>query len=178
MTKQDFRAHFAAVRGGILPEKRAEKSLKLSEKFLSLPEFKNADTVMLYMSFRSEVETAGIIGAVLASGKRLVLPKCKVGMNEIIPCIVENLNELKEGSYGILEPDGSKVCDKSEIDIVAVPALAFDRENFRLGYGGGYYDRFLKNFSGFSVGLCFSETLTDKLPRGEFDICVNKVLTD
>ena len=178
MTKQELRAFFKEVRGGISPKDRAAKSRVICEKFLSLPRYKNAETVMIYMNIGSEPETRLIAEAVLRSGKRLAVPKCAATENEIFPCIIENLDCLAEGKCRIPEPKETRVCDKSEIDIAAVPALAFDRQGFRLGYGGGYYDRFLSGFGGFSAGLCFSECLTDELPRGEFDRRTDTVLTD
>lgn len=178
MTKRELRRHFAAVRDNIPREKRTEKSRLICGKFLSLPQYKRAETVMIYMSFRSEPETAELAEDILKRGKRLIVPKCKTDTNEILPCEINSLSELETGSYGILEPRGTNICGKSEIDIVLVPALAFDRAGCRLGYGGGYYDRFLKDFGGLSAGLCYSECLTDRLPRGEFDVCADIVLTD
>lgn len=178
MTKVELRAHFAAVRDKIAPDIRAEKSRIICEKFLSLDQFKKSDTVMIYINFRSEVETLSAASEILSGGRRLIVPKCNTETNEILPCEIRSLDELSAGSYGILEPTAENICNKSEIDLAVLPALAFDKDGFRLGYGGGYYDRFLKDFDGISVGLCFSECLTEKLPRGEFDICADLVLTD
>ena len=178
MTKRELREKFSEIRGGIPTEVRTSKSREICRKFLSLSEYERAQTVMIYMSFRSEVETADIAQGVLQSGRRLVVPKCNIKTGEILPCEIKSLGELKAGEYGIAEPTKIRLCGKDEIDIVAVPALAFDRDNFRLGYGGGYYDRFLKDFTGLSAGLCFSECMTDKLPRGRFDVRTDTVLTD
>ena len=178
MTKRELRKKFAAIRGGIPAEERAAKSREICRKFLSLADYSSARTVMIYMSFRSEAETEDIARRVLSDGKRLVVPKCEVKTREILPCEIKSLDELRSGEYGISEPTKIRLCGKSEIDIAVVPALAFDKDNFRLGYGGGYYDRFLKDFTGLSAGLCFSECMTDKLPRGEFDVRTDMVLTD
>lgn len=178
MTKRELREKFSAVRGGIPTEERAAKSREICRKFLSLAEYSSARTVMIYMSFRSEVETADIARRILADGKRLIVPKCDAETKQILPCEIKSLGELRAGAYGISEPAEARLCGKAEIDIAAVPALAFDGDNFRLGYGGGYYDRFLKDFTGLSAGLCFSECMTDKLPRGEFDVRTDMVLTD
>lgn len=178
IAKKELRSRFSAIRDGINRDVRAEKSRIICEKFLDLPQYKSAETVMIYISFRSEAETAMIAEDILRSGRRLIVPKCAEKENKILPCVIESLDELSAGRYGIPEPRYVRLCGKSEIDISAVPALSFDTGNFRLGYGGGYYDRFLEDYGGFSAGLCFSECITDTLPRGENDARVDIVLTD
>ena len=91
----------------------------------------------------------------------------------------DSLNDLREGMYGIREPDEALPCSEiTENTVCIVPGLAFTPDGGRLGYGGGYYDRFLSDYSGTSIGLCYSELLFDSLPSEEYDIAVDIIITD
>ena len=91
---------------------------------------------------------------------------------------LKSQGELKDGMYGIKEPVSDVPCDKKSIDLAIIPALAFDTKGFRLGYGKGYYDRFLADTDINTIGICHKELLVPKLPHDEFDISVDKVITD
>ncbi len=138
-----------------------------------------AKTVFLYLSFGSEVETLALTKKLLALGKEIAVPRCDPQTKTMTAVRLTDFQQLRPGSYGILEPaPDAPVISKEEIDLCLVPGLAFDQEGYRLGYGGGYYDKFLKDFSGKKLGLAFLECLTDRLPREEFDLPVDAVITD
>jgi len=157
------------------------KSDEIKKKLFSLPEFKKANFVMLYASTEHEVNTGGIIDGALEMGKRVALPLCK-GHREIVPKEIRNRNtDLKKGTYGIHEPRKHREeADPGEIDLVVVPAVAFDKRKVRLGKGGGYYDRFLKKLprDKITVGLVFDFQLLESLPEDSHDIPVSKVITN
>ena len=93
---------------------------------------------------------------------------------------IESISDLKCGMYEIREPDADR-CEKADYDsnsLCFVPAICFDKKGYRLGYGKGYYDRFLEHFDGISVGVCFEGCVTEALPRGEHDKKVNYLITD
>ncbi len=157
-----------------LRDETGEKELCLShlEEF---NEFKNAKTVFCYVSAGSEVGTHSFIGEMLEK-KRVVVPYCTDRCGNMIAVEIKSLDELKEGLFGILEPINPKEFPKSEIDFVIAPGIAFDKDGYRLGYGKGYYDRFLCNLSPFRLGVCKKELFLEKLPHDEFDVKMDKVL--
>jgi len=152
-----------------------ESSDKITEKFLSLPQLRGAKSILLYYPYKNEVDTRPIIKALLQQGKYTVLLP-KVSGDRIVPIKVSSLNNLKKGYAGILEPSGEET-DPKGIDIIVVPAVAFDRKGYRLGYGGGFYDRFLKNSPALKVGVAFDFQVVDSLPTEEHDIPVDLIIT-
>ena len=92
---------------------------------------------------------------------------------------VSQLSDMKPGKFGLTEPVPSASLYVPMVrDICIVPALSYDREGYRLGYGGGYYDRFLSSFPGIKIGICYSENIEKRLPRGRYDVCVDMLLTE
>lgn len=175
--KRLLRAKFRSVRNSIDKALLMEESEKIFQHFIKSDFYKNAEVIFIYVSVGSEVETEKIIKAAFADGKRVAVPLCDAESRTMKAVLIDDMSELNVGSYGIPEPkDTSRSIAKSNIDLVVVPALAFDKNRMRLGYGGGYYDKFLEGFNGFSVGLAFSQCVTDSLPTEEFDQPVNCVI--
>lgn len=110
----------------------------------------------------------------LASEKRLFLPRISQDVLEIY--FVTNLSELQKGPFSLIEPAGHSPTPLSEIDLILVPALAFDRNRYRLGYGKGYYDRLLSKTNAFTLGIGFQEQLIPQLPRENHDIPLDALL--
>ncbi len=142
----------------------------------SLQEYKDAATVFAFLSVGSEPPTQEFISRALADGKNLCVPKCfRGGIMEAR--LITDTSQLKEGMYGIPEPgDDCPVVGADRIDLAVVPGYAFDMDGGRLGKGGGYYDRFLKDFSGFKAGICPAECLVHKVPMEQWDIRVDITL--
>jgi 5-formyltetrahydrofolate cyclo-ligase len=151
-----------------------EHSYLIKENFFSLPEIKNFGTFLLYYPHRGEVNTLPIINQLLKEGKTVLLPK--VERDNILPIFISNLSQLKKGYAGIKEPEGEPF-PKEAIDLVVVPAVAYDKEGYRIGYGKGYYDRFLADFKGLKVGLAYQFQILDKVPREKHDIPVDIIVT-
>lgn len=166
-------------------KKRAElsdKNLKSSEIcniFLNSDTYKNAKIILCYSALNGEVDTNAVINQSLADGKTLALPKCINKDGFMNYYIIDSLNSLVEGMFGISEPDNScKLLDDFSDSVCIVPALSFDKKGYRLGYGKGYYDRFLEKYNGISVGLCYNDLISENLPINEFDKSVNAVITE
>ena len=158
----------------------AEFLRRESEAFLprlsELPAWNKARTVMAYAALPGEPDLTPVLREILSSGRRLVLPRCEG--EEIVPRLVSGLWRLSPGAYGILEPDADcPPVRPEEIGFFLVPGLAFDREGFRLGQGGGYYDRFLPKACGYRLGVCHEWELLPAVPREAHDERVNGVLT-
>jgi len=164
-------------------EDRSQKSRVIADRLFQLSEFKSANTVVLYASFDGEVETHTMIDQALREGKKVGLPKINVEKREITLFYIESLeNDTLEGPFGILEPkeDKNKKIDHNVIDLVGVPGVAFDKNNNRLGRGGGYYDRFLSTLPSHvsKVGLAFEFQILTQLPFEHHDVRLDHVLTN
>ena len=158
---------------------KSEKADLILQRLISLEEYKSADTLLCYVSFGDEVDTHRLIKLALKDGKTVAVPYCQDrGIIEFY--IINSLDELKLGAYGIKEPDinFNKRLEVPENSIIIVPGLAFNRFGFRIGYGGGYYDRFLENYKHISVGLCYNDMLFDEIPTEKYDMPVGIVVTD
>lgn len=156
---------------------RAELDNRIYLSLISLREYKEADTVLAYSSIGSEVSTRRIISRVLDDNKLLALPRCAEGFR-LEFYYISSVSQLERGAFGILQPvSGLKRLEKPE-GLCIVPGLCFDRSGFRLGYGKGYYDRFLPEFKGVSAGLCRSGFLLDSLPHNDTDCRVDMIITD
>jgi len=168
--KGELRRHAAA-----LPQMDAEE---LFERFLALPQVEAADTVMVFYGTGREPDTAPLIRALLDRGKRVALPVVLPHRGMEARQVVD-VDQLVPNRFGIPEPDGScPVVEKREIAAALIPNLMVDREGYRLGWGGGYYDRWLADFHGFTVCVCPIGHLVEHMPREEFDIPVKLVLIE
>lgn len=162
-------------------EANAEYSRRITEHVVAMKAFIESSTVMAYWPFRNEVDTSLIIRAALASGKRVVLPRTIKLERRLAPHVVSDLDrDLRPGAYGIMEPlPELPEASPEEIGLVIVPGLVFDRAGNRIGYGGGYYDRFLPQLSrAAKVAVAFSLQLVPRVPFDERDRPVDYVVTE
>lgn len=179
--KNEIRKLVLAERASLGEEARTEKSLLIQKKVMALAEYQAAQTIMLFMNFQDEVETTGLAINVLAGGKRLILPFCAPG-GILIPAVVKDLSGLVMGMWGIREPDkkGLVKAELSEIEFVLVPGVAFDLAGNRLGYGKGYYDRFLQHLlqSVPRAAVAFSCQIISEVPVAEHDKKITMLITE
>ncbi|MBR1481918.1 MAG: 5-formyltetrahydrofolate cyclo-ligase [Ruminococcus sp.] len=178
--KRELRARFRRYRAECPPALKRELDQKLFERFTALPEYRQADVLLAYISRGIECDTAPIIRDALQKGKRVAVPKCREHTNEIDFYFIQSYDDLRVGRYGVMEPD-SAVCEQAEDvsrGLCLVPGLGFDLLGYRLGFGGGYYDRFLSGFGGTTVGVCYAKCTVGELPRGVFDRAVDIVITE
>ncbi len=149
----------------------------LCQRFLALPQVDRAGTVLLFWGVGREPDTSGILKALLSRGKRLALPRCLPG-RQIEARQVTHTACLRPSAYGIPEPgEDCPPVPREEIDLILVPNLCCDRQGYRLGHGGGYYDRYLADYRGRTVALCPEEWVQLRLPTDPFDQPVELVLT-
>lgn len=152
----------------------AKRSRKIQELVTASKEFKSARVIGAYHAFGSEVRTDLIIEQAEALGKKVALPSVEGG--SIVFYELSSRKYLVKGRFGIMEPLPYGTVDR--IDLMVVPGIAFDRQGYRLGYGKGYYDRFLSGRQTFSVGLGYSLQLVDSLPRGVHDERLDAIATE
>ncbi len=182
--KNKIRNEVIKKRDALSIQDRVSKSRMIFDKLISLPEYQNADNVLVYASMRSEVCTDEIIYDSLSLGKNVFCPKCLDKNNGIMKFIqIDRIEDLKEGYYGIREPEYNENSiifdDLQNSSIVIVPGVAFDHNGNRIGYNGGYYDRFLKQYPNvYSVAISFGVQLISHIPVESHDVSVQKVLTE
>ncbi|MFS9367967.1 5-formyltetrahydrofolate cyclo-ligase [Streptococcus parasanguinis] len=147
---------------------------QLTQCLLELPAFQEAKILATYLSFDHEVSTAGLIQAALQLGKRVCVPRTYAqGRMEFVEYDPDILEKTR---FGLLEPnEKGKLVDKTEIDLIHVPGLVFQSKGYRIGYGGGYYDRYLADFAGKTVSTIYSIQQKEFQPD-VFDQAVQEVL--
>ncbi len=160
-----------------------EKSKIIADKLLGCHLFKRAKVVMFYATKENEVDTREMIEHAMEESKRVIVPITRFREGRILPSeILDYDSELEVGKFGIPEPKFQFVrpVDPKEIDLVIVPGVVFDVRGHRIGYGGGFYDRFLKELRPEvrSIGLAFEFQLYDKLPNGENDVPVDFIISE
>ena len=146
----------------------------LTDRLLHHPFYQEAKVIATYLSFPHEFQTQGLIDQALRDGKKVMIPKTyPKGRMEFV---VYDPQQLVKTSFGLLEPQGNlEVVDTSQIDLIHVPGLAFTREGYRIGYGGGYYDRYLENFAGHSLSTIYP-CQVQEFNSEDHDIPVQEVL--
>ncbi len=159
------------------------KSDEIKRKLFAFSIFCKAQTVLFYLAMRDEVQTKEMIKEALRLGKRIAVPLVEWQKKEILPSELKDYNkELEVGMQGILQPKKNfyHPLPLDDIDLVIVPGLIFDREGNRLGFGAGFYDRFLKKVSlgAKSAALAFELQLVDNIPSQSYDIAVDYIITE
>ena len=146
----------------------------LTERFLNHPFYQEAKTIATYLSFPHEFQTQELIEQALKDGKKVLIPKTyPKGRMDFV---VYHPQQLVKTSFGLLEPQGDlEVVDASQIDLIHVPGLAFTREGYRIGYGGGYYDRYLEHFAGQTMSTIYP-CQVQEFNSEDHDIAVQEVL--
>ena len=148
----------------------------LTERLLHHPFYQEAKVIASYLSFPHEFQTQELIEQALKDGKKVLIPKTYP--KGCMDFVVYDPQQLVKTSFGLLEPQGDlEVVDASQIDLIHVPGLAFTTEGYRIGYGGGYYDRYLKHFSGNTLSTVYPCQIRDFIPE-DHDIPVQEVLVD
>ncbi len=180
--KKELRTIFLQKRSELSPSKIEEKSLQIAENLKQVPEFLGAKSVISFLSFQSEVRTEPIIRALMQKGVKVAVPICVPKERELLLSELQDFDQdLEEGFYCIPEPKAHKrrIIDPQEVEVALVPGVVFTPAGWRLGYGGGYYDKFLaKNPHVFKIALAFELQLHHEVPVESHDISVDCVVTE
>ncbi len=178
--KRAVRTRLRAARDGLPGAEREALGARAVEHLLGLPELASARTVMAYWSFGSEVPTGALVAALHKRGVRVVLPRIEDG--DLVPRAYSPGDPTTATAFGAREPGaGAERVEPAAIDLIVTPGLAFDRQGHRVGYGGGFYDRFFRRAApaAFRAGLAFAlQLLDDELPVGRGDLRVHVVVTE
>ena len=176
--KKQLRTHYKSVRNSIPAENKSISDRNIYNHFVNSSFFNHFDTYLCYVSVGSEVETINIIESLLSNGKRVGVPYCEGKTMHFYQ--IKSTDDLFCGSYGIPTANvetAEKIEDFSNT-LCIVPALSFDKKGYRLGYGGGYYDRFLSSHTVSTLGLCYEYCIAESLPAESHDIKIRCVLTE
>ena len=172
MNKQILRNKYKDIRKNI-KDKEKQNDI-IFNKIINLEEYKQSNLILIYISLKNEVDTIELIKYGLKEGKQLAVPKCEG--NDMVFYYINSLEDLQEGNFGILEPKTNKIVKNFNNSICIIPGLAFDKQNNRIGYGRGFYDRFLKDYKGIKIGLTYKECICDKIDVDENDVKMDKVI--
>lgn len=180
MPKRSLRQRMLAQRVALSEEEWRRSSLLAQENLLSLEEYARAECIALYAAARNETDTTEILEAAFRAGKRVLYPA--VCGEHMVFRQVEGLASLEEGCFGILEPCPTGVDHNAdEADLIVVPGVAFDLSGHRIGYGKGFYDRFLRHpgRKAHLVGLCHDFQIIDgEIPAEEHDIRMETIVSN
>lgn len=175
MNKKDLRRQLIQRRKDMDRNYRQECDILIYNKLISCPEILSAETILTYISTEIEVDTIKFIEKMLETGKTVAVPRCEGKNMRFIQ--IKSLGSLVKGAFGIPEPTGNDEITDFTNAVCITPALSFNSLGYRLGYGGGYYDRFSERFNGISVGVCY-EDFMGEIPVEEFDKPVDILITD
>lgn len=179
MEKKEIRRKMIEMRDTLPKDIIEEKSRVIQEKLYELNYYKKAKNIMFYVDTRNEVRTLDAIKKSIYLGKKVFVPKV-INKCDMLAVRIKNLDELKQGHFGILEPVSGEIINPKELEAVVIPGVAFDKRGCRLGYGGGYYDRFLQNLKAdaIKIALAFEFQILDELPKEEYDILMDIIITE
>lgn len=176
-SKKALRTHYLDIRNSIDKNKIKEYSIAITNRIIELSEYKNASCILSYASYGSELDTSYLHKHALSLGKEVYYPK--VCQDSMIFYKIDNFEDLEEGYKGILEPSGTSKEYEKQDAFMLVPGVVMGRNRYRIGYGKGFYDRFLamhKNI--FTVGGCYESQLIEAVPGDEHDVKMHCVVTE
>jgi 5-formyltetrahydrofolate cyclo-ligase len=178
--KAALREKYRNIRTAMTPEEKKGYDDAIAEQVRRLWQYEKNDTLLVYVSTPIEVDTHKIIVQALKDGKKVAVPRCVEGTRNMEFYYIRSLDDLAPGSFGVLEPapvEETLMTDFSK-GLCIVPAFSYDWSGYRLGYGKGYYDRFLSAFNGNIIGICYSSCVQRSLPHGRFDRPVELLVTE
>ncbi len=178
--KQTLRSRYKGLRLSMTADHKAQCDAEIFSRLKGLWQVKNADLLLTYVSTAIEVDTLALIQWALNEGKRVAVPYCIDNSRDMCFYLIRSLDDLSRRTFGVLEPIPER-CEKltgAKNSVCIVPGLAFDKQGFRLGYGKGYYDRFLSRYSGVMIGVCYRGCILHRLHRGRFDVACHLLVTE
>ncbi len=181
MDKKSLRKQMRVIRDSISPQEKELYDQNIFCKITTSAFYRESKNIFIYVSFGSEVETHRIIEQAIKDNKTVYVPKVINRVEGMAAVKITALSELKASSFGILEPETiSEEAKPWQLDLILIPGLAFDKRGGRLGYGAGYYDRFLNDAKPETnkIGIAYSCQVIDEVPMEEKDIFVDSIITE
>lgn len=177
-SKQNLRTLFKSIRNGIDKKNRADYDSRMFTTLINSDLYQNSALILIYVSFGSEADTRNIIEHSLRTGKRVAVPYCNG--KEMVFYEIKSLNELISGRFGIptVNTGYNLPVDSFDNSLCIVPGVCFDLYGNRIGYGGGFYDRFLKDNKIKTFALTYGRCITNHVPCEPHDIRINYIITE
>lgn len=177
--KEALRNELLERRKSISGEHYKDASQRIRSGLMRQPEYREANSIHCYVSLndRGEIDTHPLIREMLQSEKRVVVPVTDFDNDSLRHVVLRDYNDLSPNKWGVPEPGGGKEIDPVELDLVVVPMVGGDQQCNRLGYGKGFYDRFLAQTDCPTIGLCFDECIVGEIPVEPFDVRLDKIIT-
>ncbi len=176
-TKKEIRRYIKQHRDSASDEQVAHNSEKIAETVAGLPQYQAASCVYAYIDYNHEVMTDSIIFRALEDGKRVAVPR--VEGKDLVFCYLHGLDDLEPGYFGIREPKHTCPVAEEKDALFIMPGVAFDKNHHRVGYGGGFYDRYLaKPNQHYKVALAFDFQVLETVPYEEHDITIDLLVTE
>ncbi|MBE6806439.1 MAG: 5-formyltetrahydrofolate cyclo-ligase [Ruminococcaceae bacterium] len=178
--KTELRQKYRSLRQSMPKEIKDEKDTAIAGQVRRLWQYENNSILLVYVSTDIEVDTYRIIRQALEDGKKVAVPRCVPDTRNMEFYYIDSTDELEPGMFGVLEPipNPERLYQEKDGGLCLVPAFSYDWQGYRLGYGKGYYDRFLSRFEGNIVGICYSDCVQRSLPHGRYDRPVELLVTE
>lgn len=179
--KMTLRAVFKEKRRSLDPKIKAEMDASICQRLASLLSVRYADEILSFSPLAGEIDVTAFNDAMLKSGKAFYLPRCVKGTSEMNFHLVGSYSELENGSFSIKEPSADAPLWENVVGrnaVCIIPAMSYDCQGYRLGYGKGYYDRHLSSKRTLKIGVCYTDFISEEIPRGKFDLSVDIIVTE
>lgn len=177
--KKEIRSQMRDIRRNMSPDLTMKKDNIIFRRVCALEEYRKSNTLVVYVSKELEVDTIHLIRTALGEGKKVAVPRCVENSRIMNMHLINSMEDLEKGSFGLLEPpQGAPILHKTRDALAIVPAFCNDMYGYRVGYGGGYYDRYLSSFQGVKVGINYSECVQKYLINGRYDVPIDLLVTD
>lgn len=178
MTERDMlRARMKLLREEASMLQVLEASARIGERVLAMDEYRAAQKILCYHSLPMEVQTGGLIREMLRQGKEVYLPvTCTDKSMKAVR--LRDADAVHRGAFKVMEPDGDEEIDPAELELILTPGLAFDRAGGRIGFGAGYFDRFLARCRGTFVALALDAQLVERVPMEAHDVYMHRIVTE
>ena len=181
--KMEIRKKYLEKRAALPVEVRAARDARICRNILSSAVYRYADILLMFYPMRGEADVMPVMESALAAGKRVAFPRCNAQDHSMIFYYVTSKEDFEQGAYGIMEPKPTlPPFEHASVEmqnvLCLVPAIVYDRRGYRVGYGGGYYDRFFGKVKPASIGVVYEEFILKTVPHGRYDITVDVVVSE
>lgn len=176
--KNQIRSAVSRKRRYLTAYEKEKLDNEIISRLIKLDEWEKAKNILIYVSHKYEINTLKLIKKVI-SDKNIIVPKTHIRFDTLSLHKIDNLDDLTEGSYNLLEPHpGTLILSPSEIDLAIIPGIAFDKKGHRIGYGKAYYDRLNKHLKCTKISLAYSFQIVDNIPAQKHDIPIDLIITE
>lgn len=176
--KKDIRKYFLDKRTSMAQSEVLEKSRQICDRLKQIPAILEASDIHVYYPIRNEVDIKSFIEWIWSQEKKVVMPRAIFKTRELENYYIISFGQLEETKYGLFEPRKISPLHLGSPDVIIVPGVAFTADKYRLGYGGGFYDRFLRKSFSLKIGVAYENQLADKLPLEEHDHKLDMIATE